>query len=163
MSNVRSSTIQYLLVPRTEHHLSSFKCGFLNIFSRQTLLRRLSRLLFLLRWNKYRAKKCLRNHIPFNFWDDSTLANQGAGKTIEKPLKELPWNQQISHFVLIWWILLSLVKFSLTWWTSHMSEAWRLLNIKFLGGPKNFNLPRFCPPIKITFLPNLPPSIKKGT
>ena len=22
------------------------------------------------------------------------LANQGAGKTMEKPLKELPWNQQ---------------------------------------------------------------------
>ena len=34
------------------------------------------------------------NHIPFDFCDDSILANQGAGKTIEKPLKELPWNQQ---------------------------------------------------------------------
>ena len=56
-----------LLVPRTEHHLSSFKCGFLNIFSRQNLLRRLSRLLFLLRWNKYGARKCLKNHIPFDF------------------------------------------------------------------------------------------------
>ena len=32
------------------------------------------------------------NHIPFDFWDDSTLANQGTGKTIEKPLKELPLN-----------------------------------------------------------------------
>ena len=42
----------YLLVPRTEHHLRSFKCGFLNIFSRQNLLRSLSCLLFLLRWNK---------------------------------------------------------------------------------------------------------------
>ena len=42
------------------------------------------------------TKKCLKNHIPFNFWGDSTLANQGAGKTIEKPLKELPtWNQQL--------------------------------------------------------------------
>ena len=40
-------------------------------------------------------KKCLKNHIPIDFWDDSTLANQGAGKTIEKPLKELPWNQQL--------------------------------------------------------------------
>ena len=29
--------------------------------------------------------------------DDSTLANQGAGKTIEKPLKELRWNQQYSR------------------------------------------------------------------
>ena len=80
---------------RTEHHLSSFKCGFLNIFSRQNLLRSLSRLLFLLRWNKYGTKKCLKNYFPFDFWDDSTLANQGAGKTIEKPLKELRWSQQI--------------------------------------------------------------------
>ena len=56
-----------LLVPRTEHHLSSFKCGFLNIFSRQNVLRSLSRLLFLLRWNKNGAKRCLKNHIPFDF------------------------------------------------------------------------------------------------
>ena len=69
-----------LLVPRTEHHFSSFKCCVLNIFSRQNLLRCLSRLLFLLRWKKYGAKKCLKNHIPFNFWDDSTLANQVARK-----------------------------------------------------------------------------------
>ena len=27
--------------------------------------------------------------------NDSTLANQGARKTMEKPLKELPWNQQV--------------------------------------------------------------------
>ena len=86
--------IAHLLVPWTENHLSNFKCGFLNILSPQNLLRSLSRLFFLLRWNKYGAKKCLKNHIPFDFWDDSTLANQGAGKTIEKPLKELPWNQQ---------------------------------------------------------------------
>ena len=39
--------------------------------------------------NKFGAKKCLKDHIPFDFRDDSTLANQGAGKTIEKPLKEL--------------------------------------------------------------------------
>ena len=63
-------------------------------FSRQNLLRSLSSLLFLLRWNKNGAKECLKNHIPFDFSDDSTLANQAAGKTIEKPLKELPWNQQ---------------------------------------------------------------------
>ena len=37
----------------------------------------------------------LKNHIPFDFWDDATLSNQGAMKTIEKPLKELPWNQQV--------------------------------------------------------------------
>ena len=84
-----------LLVPWTENHLSSFKCGFLNIFSRQNLLCSFSSLLFLLRWNKNGAKKCLKNHIPFDFWDDSTSANQRAGKTIKKPLKELPWNQQI--------------------------------------------------------------------
>ena len=83
-----------LLVPWTENHLSSFKCGFLNIFSRQNLLCSLSSLLFLLRWNKNGAEKCLKNHIPFDFWDDSTSANQRAGKTIKKPLKEFPWNQQ---------------------------------------------------------------------
>ena len=88
-----------LLVPRTEHHLSSFKCDFLNIFSRQNLLRSLSLLLFLLWWSKYGAKKRLKNHIPFDFWDDSTLADQGAWNTIEKPLKELPWNQQLkTHY-----------------------------------------------------------------
>ena len=45
-----------LLVPWTENHLSGFKCGFLNIFSRQNLLRSLSSLLFLLQWNKNGAK-----------------------------------------------------------------------------------------------------------
>ena len=59
--------MEYLLVRRTEHHLSSFKCGFLNIFSRQNLLRSLSRLLFLLQLKKYGAKKCQKNHIPFDF------------------------------------------------------------------------------------------------
>ena len=83
-----------LLVPWTENYLSSFKCGFLNIFSRQNLLRCLSRLLFLLRWNNYGAKKMSENHISFEFREDSTLANQGAGKTTEKSLKKLPWNQQ---------------------------------------------------------------------
>ena len=43
-------------------------------------------------------EKISENHIPVDFWDDSTLANQGAGKTIEKPLKELPWNQQCNNF-----------------------------------------------------------------
>ena len=56
-----------LLVPWTENHLSSFKCCFLNIFSSQNVLRVLSRLLFQLRWNKYGAKKCLKDHIPFDF------------------------------------------------------------------------------------------------
>ena len=56
-----------LLVPRIEHHLSSFKCGFLNMFSRQNLLRSLPRLLFLLRWNKYGAKKCLKTTFHSTF------------------------------------------------------------------------------------------------
>ena len=80
-----------------ENHLSSYQCGFLNIFSCQNLLRSLSSLLFLLRWNKNGAKKCLKSHIPFDFRDDSISANSGAGKTVEKPLNELPWNQQFSQ------------------------------------------------------------------
>ena len=53
-------------------------------FSRKTCcIVSLSRLLFLLRWNKYGAKKCLTKLNPFEFWDDSTLANQGAGKAFE--------------------------------------------------------------------------------
>ena len=44
-----ASCRELLLVPWYENHLSSFKCGFLNIFSRQNLLRSLSSLLFLLR------------------------------------------------------------------------------------------------------------------
>ena len=59
--------LELLLVPWTENHLGSFKCGFLNIFSRQNLLRSLSSVLFLLQWNKNGAKKCLKNHIPFDF------------------------------------------------------------------------------------------------
>ena len=35
-----------------------------------------------------------KSHIRFDVWDDSTLANQKTGKTIEKPLKELLWNQR---------------------------------------------------------------------
>ena len=54
---LRANERSWLLVPWTENHLSSFKCGFLNIFSRQNLLRSLSRLLFLVRWNKFGAKK----------------------------------------------------------------------------------------------------------
>ena len=42
-------------------------------------------------------EKMSENHIPFDFSDDSTFAKQGAGKTIEKPLKELPWNQQVTE------------------------------------------------------------------
>ena len=89
-----------LLVGSTDRGSSQqLQMWFSKHFSRQNLLLSLSRLLFLLRWNKYGAKKCLQNHIPFDFWDDSTLANQGAGKTIEKPLNKLPWNQQYSLYV----------------------------------------------------------------
>ena len=60
------------------------------------MLRSLSLVLFLLQRYKYGAKKCPKNRVRFDFWDNSTLADQKTGKTIEKPLKELPWNQQTS-------------------------------------------------------------------
>ena len=49
---------RYILVDSTDRASSQQleKCGFLNIISRQNLLRSLSPLLFLLRWNKYGAK-----------------------------------------------------------------------------------------------------------
>ena len=50
--------------------------------------------MFLLQRYKNGAEKCSKNDVRFDFSDDSTLANQKIGKTIEKPLKELPWNQQ---------------------------------------------------------------------
>ena len=79
-----------LLVPRIKNHLSSFKRGFLNILSLQNVLLSLSVVLFLLQRYKYGTKKCPRNHFRFDFWNDSTLANQKTEKkTIEKPLKEL--------------------------------------------------------------------------
>ena len=87
---VLSSTLNCWFHGPSSHHLSSFKCGFLNIFSRQNLLHSLSRILFLLQI--WREKMSEKPH-SFDFRDDSTLANQGAGKTIEKPLKDLPWNQ----------------------------------------------------------------------
>ena len=62
-----------LLVSRTEHHLSSFKYCFVNIFSRQNLLRSLSRLLFLLRWNPgveqiWREKMSEKPHSIRHLW-----------------------------------------------------------------------------------------------
>ena len=80
--------LRFLLVSRIKNHLSSFKLGFLNIFSPENLLRRLSLVLFLLQRYKYGAKKCPENHVRFDF---SQSENR---KTIEQPLKELPWNQQ---------------------------------------------------------------------
>ena len=50
-----------LLVPQIKNHLSSLELGFLNIFSRQNLLRSLSLVLFLLQRYKYDAKKCPKN------------------------------------------------------------------------------------------------------
>ena len=69
-----------LLVPPIKNHLSSLELGFLNIFLRQNLLRSLSLVLFLLQCYKYGAEEYPENHIRFNFWDDSTLANQKTGK-----------------------------------------------------------------------------------
>ena len=69
-------------------------------FSRQNLLRSLSLVSFVLQHYKYGAKKCPKNHIRFHFWDVSTSANQKTGKTIEKSLKELPWNQQLTENML---------------------------------------------------------------
>ena len=120
--------IKVLLVPWTENHLSSFKCGFLNISSRQNLLRSLSRQLFLLRWNKYGAKKCLKNHIPFNFWDDSTLANQGTGKTTESLRRSFHGTNKAglsSYFRLLAEQLLEFVLI-ITWIiTSHLESIYR--------------------------------------
>ena len=66
-----------------------------NIFSRHNLLHSLPLVLSLLWRNKYSAKKCLKNHVSLDFLDDLTLAHQKTGKTIERPSKELPWNQQV--------------------------------------------------------------------
>ena len=86
---------QVLLVPRTEHHLSSLKYGFLNISRANICCILCHAYCFYYTVEQIWHKKCLKSHIPFNFLDDSTLANQGAGKTIEKPLEELPSNQQV--------------------------------------------------------------------
>ena len=51
-----------LLAPRTEHHLSSFNCGFQNIFRAKTCMRSLSCLLFLLRWNNIARKMSEKPH-----------------------------------------------------------------------------------------------------
>ena len=88
-----STYLRHILLA-TWSQYSSFELGFLNIFSRQNLLRNLSLVLFLLQRYKNGAIKCPKNHVRFNLGDDSTLANQKTGKTIEKTLKELPWNQQ---------------------------------------------------------------------
>ena len=83
----------YLLVPRIKNHLSSFELGFLNIISRQNLLRSLSHVLFLLQRYKYGAKECPKTTFYSTF--EMTLPNQKTAKTIGKPLKEIPWNQQL--------------------------------------------------------------------
>ena len=55
-------------------------------FSRQNLLRSFSLVLFLVQRYKYGAKKCPKNHVRFDFWDASTLANQKTGKKQKKNL-----------------------------------------------------------------------------
>ena len=74
------SIIAKLLVPRTEHHLSSFKCGFLNIFFGPNLAALFVTPIVSATVEQIWREKSLKNHIPFNFWDDSTLSNEGAGK-----------------------------------------------------------------------------------
>ena len=119
-----------LLVPRTEHHPSSFKCGFPNNFLRQNLLHSLSRLLSPLRWNKYGQEKRLKTTFHrllrwFNFSQSG-----GAGKTIQKPLKELPWNQQIYPNFCTWLLVVILLEtfFSLF---PHYSQG--VNNVAFLS------------------------------
>ena len=89
------SLFLFLLVPWTKNHLSSFKCGFLNIFSRQTCCVVCQGYCFYYGGTNMARKNVWKTTFHSTFWGDSTLANQGAGKTIEKPLKELPWNQQV--------------------------------------------------------------------
>ena len=86
----------YLLVPWIKNRLSSFSLGFLDIFSHYNLFCSLSLLLLLLHCHKYGAKNVKKN-VGFHFRDDSTLANQKARKTIEKPSKGLLWNQKMSN------------------------------------------------------------------
>ena len=85
--------ISNLLVPWTENHLSSFKCSFLNIFSRQNMLRSLSRRLFLLRWNKYGAKKTSEKPHSIRLLRWFNFSQSGSRKSNRKTLKELLWNQ----------------------------------------------------------------------
>ena len=44
--------------------------------------------------NKYKIVDLLFQKLLFVGSTDRASSQQGAGKTIEKPLKELPWNQQ---------------------------------------------------------------------
>ena len=68
---------------------ASFELGFLNIFSRQNLLRIVSATALQIWREKMSKKPC---SIRLLRW--LTSANQKTGRTIEKPLKELLWNQQ---------------------------------------------------------------------
>ena len=94
------STRLSLLVPLAEHHLSSFKCCFLTIFLRQNLLRCLSRLLFLLRWNKYDAKNVWKLHSIqllrwFNFNQSGSRKNNRkafGGASIEPTIEQSTQN-----------------------------------------------------------------------
>ena len=78
-----------LLVPWIKNHLSGFELGFLNISSRQNLLRSfVTRIVFVTTleiWREKMSKKPLSIRLQ---------PVRKTGKTIEKPLKELPWNQQ---------------------------------------------------------------------
>ena len=52
--------VSYVVGSTDQASSQQLQVWFLNSFSRQNLLRSLSRLLFLLQWNKYGAKKCLK-------------------------------------------------------------------------------------------------------
>ena len=66
---------QVLSVSLVKNHLSSFKLGFLNIFSRQNLLRSLSLALFLLQRYKYGAKNVQNVHVRFDFRQSENRKN----------------------------------------------------------------------------------------
>ena len=62
-----------------------------------------------------------RKNVEKNTFD-STLANQKTGKTIEKPLKELPWNQQFCSYIRAFTVF-----FLMSWLPLHYLELGSLL------------------------------------
>ena len=139
-----------LLVPLTEHYLSSFKCGFLNIFPRQNLLRSLSCLLFLLRWKNLARKmsekpRSIRLLRWFNFRQSGSRKNnrkafEGASieptmfKIVDSQVKEeltknpelFRFYQGASSFMIYLNALLSLHCCKLIW-----TEFWERLLVKY--------------------------------
>ena len=77
-----------LLVPRFKNHLSSFELGFLNIFRVKTCCVVCYSYCFCYSATKMARRNVQKKHVRFDF---SQSENR---KTIEKPSKGLPWNQQ---------------------------------------------------------------------